>query len=420
MKKLFLFSLFALCASAALAADTAALTFYQQALSDFPVKITKQNSDYALSLADGLETWTFQHPGDKNVQAALLLQTRLYLRSQFNEKALVPLFKLRFLFPQTSAVTLTRLLNLSIENMPEAQRKLATRLFTPNPTVKEPENLPLEEKEAKALYALSKLEGKTFYPAATAAFESFFRRYPAYKGNNEVELWYGDLHRSNGNYRAAISQYKKAGELYPDSPYQAASLRLIGDIYADNLKDTPAATAAYTRVLNEYPESAERGVVYKHMAILDENNKQYDSALINYDEAIKLLGTSQAAYEAYGGKADVYMKTKNYEDAYNQWHRTADAFKADKQKTLHALTQAAAIAKKRLRDNARYIQSLEKASLLVDSADEKPQLMFDLASAYEQTGAAEKAKALYKKIIVEYPTDKLASKAQGRLSKLER
>jgi len=419
MKKLLL-PLLVLCVSAAWAAETTALTFYQQALSDFPTKISKQTRDYALSLTDGLETWSFQHPNDKNVQTALLLQTRLYLRSQLNEMALVPLFRLRFLFPQTSAITMTRLLNLSIENMPEVQRTLATQLFTPNPAVKEPENLSSEEKEAKALYALSKLEGKLLYPAAAQAFENFFRRYPSYKGNNEVELWYGDLHRANGNYHAAISQYKKASELYPDSPYQAASLRLIGDIYADNLKDTPAATAAYTRVLNEYPESAERGVVYKHMAILDENNKQYDSALINYDEAIKLLGITQASYEAYSGKADVYMKTKNYEDAYNQWHRTADAFKAEKQKSLHALMQAADIAKKRLRDNSRYTQTLEKALLQNDSADERPQLMFDLASAYEQTAAAEKAKALYQKIIVEYPVSKQASKAQGRLSKLEK
>ena len=75
---------------------------------------------------------------------------------------------------------------------------------------------------------------------------------------DKVELWYGDLHRLNGNYLAAISQYKKAGELYPATPYKAASLRLIGDIYADNLKDTANATAYYTRVLREFPGSSER------------------------------------------------------------------------------------------------------------------------------------------------------------------
>ena len=76
------------------------------------------------------------------------------------------------------------------------------------------------------------------------------------------------------------------------------------------LKNTEKATEAYTRVLREYEGSNEIGIVYKHMAIMDENNKNYDSALINYDKAIELLGTVPSAYEAYHGKADVFVNRR--------------------------------------------------------------------------------------------------------------
>lgn len=413
MKKL-IFTVLLGCFTAAAGAQTpSALDFYKQQLTAFPGQNTSANRAYAAALADGLNTWAIQHADHAQLHEALLLKARLELRAQQPGAALVTLMRLRYLFPHVQDELLTPLFEQAVADLPKNYRPVATRAFTAARESTTP-----AKNEADALFVFSKLAGKSFYAPATQAFEQFFQHYSTYTGNNEVALWYGDLHRLNGNYLAAIAQYQKAGALYPNSPYKAASLRLVGDIYADNLKDTAAATQAYTQVLRDYPGSSETGIVYKHMAILDENNKQYDSALINYDKAIELLGAKTAAYDAYRGKADVFVKLKDYQSAYNQLHHTAATFQANKTYYTECLLKAATLAKKDLRDNTRYTQTLEKLLASGPGADKTPQLMYDLAAAYEQMGQTQKAKTVYQKLILAYPTDKRAASAQSRLNRL--
>ena len=419
MRKLLLILSAVLIAAPALqAADmSAALDFYKKQALTISADPGREGRAFAKALADNLGTWALQNPGQAATADALLLQTRLYLRAEDNADALVTLFKLRKVFPSADTSVLKALLPQAAEAVQSDSRNLADQLFAlPLPAEADTE----ADREAEALYALSKLPGRTVYTPAAQAFETFFAFHPKYENGDKVELWYGDLHRVNGNYLAAISQYKKAGELYPKTPYKAASLRLIGDIYADNLKDTANATAYYTRVLREFPGSSETGVVYKHMAILDENNKQFDSALINYDKSIELLGNTSASYESYRGKADVYVKTKNYGEAYNTLLKTANVFGSDEEKCTFSLLEAANVAKKRMRDQAKYMQALEKALVAHPAGPRAPQIMFDLASAYEQQDKKAQAVEMYKRLIINHPTNKLASRAQGRLDRLQK
>lgn len=412
------FAVLACAASCVCAADAAAsLDFYKKQALTLPAEPGKEERAFAKTLADGLGTWVKQNLKQPAVKDALLLQARLYVRAEDNNRALVTLFKLRHMYPEMDLSVLNPLMADAVLAVNAKQRDQATALFTS--TLSADEKTPAQ-RQAQALFALSKLSGRELYEPSAQAFEDFFSAYPDYESSDLVELWYGDLHRVNGNYLAAISQYKKAGELYPKTPYRAASLRLIGDIYADNLKDTANAMGTYTQVLREFPGSSETGIVYKHMAILDENNKQYDSALINYDKAIELLGTTPAVYEAYQGKADVYTKTKNYDAAYNTLHQTAQVFAANDAKSTEALLKAADLARKKMRDQNKYIQSMEKALLLHPKGPQAPQLMYDLGRAYEQQKRNAQAIEIYKKLIISHPTDKIASSAQSRLSRLEK
>lgn len=412
------FAVLACAASCVCAADAAAsLDFYKKQALTLPAEPGKEERAFAKTLADGLGTWVKQNLKQPAVKDALLLQARLYVRAEDNNCALVTLFKLRHMYPEMDLSVLNPLMADAVLAVNAKQRDQATALFTS--TLSADEKTPAQ-RQAQALFALSKLSGRELYEPSAQAFEDFFSAYPDYESSDLVELWYGDLHRVNGNYLAAISQYKKAGELYPKTPYRAASLRLIGDIYADNLKDTANAMGTYTQVLREFPGSSETGIVYKHMAILDENNKQYDSALINYGKAIELLGTTPAAYEAYQGKADVYTKTKNYDAAYNTLHQTAQVFAANDAKSTEALLKAADLARKKMRDQNKYIQSMEKALLMHPKGPQAPQLMYDLGRAYEQQKRNAQAIEIYKKLIISHPTDKVASSAQSRLSRLEK
>lgn len=417
-KLLLILSAVLIAAPAVKAADmSTALDFYKKQALTISADPTRDERAFAKTLADNVGTWVSQNPGQAATADALLLQTRLYLRAQDNANALVSLFKLRKVFPSADINALKALLPQAAEAVKADARETANQLFAlPLPSETDTE----ADREAEVLYALSKLPGRTLYAPAAQAFETFFTLHPKYENGDKVELWYGDLHRLNGNYLAAISQYKKAGELYPATPYKAASLRLIGDIYADNLKDTANATAYYTRILREFPGSSETGVVYKHMAILDENNKQFDSALINYDKSIELLGNTKAAYESYRGKADVYVKTKNYGEAYNTLLKTANVFSADEEKCTFSLLEAANVAKKRMHDQTKYMQALEKALVAHPAGPRAPQIMFDLASAYEQQGRNTQAIEIYKRLIINHPTNKLASRAQGRLNRLQK
>lgn len=412
------FAVLACAASCVCAADAAAsLDFYKKQALTLPAEPGKEERAFAKTLADGLGTWVKQNLKQPAVKDALLLQARLYVRAEDNNRALVTLFKLRHMYPEMDLSVLNPLMADAVLAVNAKQRDQATALFTS--TLSADEKTPAQ-RQAQALFALSKLSGRELYEPSAQAFEDFFSAYPDYESSDLVELWYGDLHRVNGNYLAAISQYKKAGELYPKTPYRAASLRLIGDIYADNLKDTANAMGTYTQVLREFPGSSETGIVYKHMAILDENNKQYDSALINYGKAIELLGTTPAAYEAYQGKADVYTKTKNFDAAYNTLHQTAQVFAANDAQSTEALLKAADLARKKMRDQSKYIQSLEKALLTHPQSPNAPQIMYDLGRAYEQQNRDAQAVEMYKKLIISHPTDKIASSAQSRLSRLEK
>ena len=208
MRKLLLLSLIMAFSPALYAASAQdALNFYTQEIKSFPTQNSRINRLYASALADGLETWALQNSTQPAAQDALFMQAKLLLRAQENGRAVVTLFKLHRLFPGLDVNALLPLLTEASPCLNVNSREEATRLFKTAPAGAATS---APEQEAQALYDLSKLTGSNFYPAAVRAFENFFTRYPDYEGNNEVELWYGDLHRLNDNYLAAILQYKKA------------------------------------------------------------------------------------------------------------------------------------------------------------------------------------------------------------------
>lgn len=418
MKKYCLLSIFLASLSFSFAADShQVFAFYKQQADALMEASGQADRIYAQALADNLGTWAAQNPTDENTPRALLTQARLYLEAQERARALIVLLKVNKMYPQTNPAAYQGYLTEALTAVKEpARSSYGAQAFRTRLT----KDSSPASREADVLYALSKLPGKTLYGPAAQEFESFFVRHPEYEKNDQVELWYGDLHRENDNYLAAISQYQKTAALYPNTPYRAASLRLTGDVYADQLKNTDQAMALYNQVLREYPSSAETGIVYKHMAIVQENNKNYEGALAYYDKAIAHLGTQEAAYEAYQGKTDVYKKMKNYQAAYESAHDTATAFAGKDGKGEAALLEAAQIAKKNLRDTGKYTQSLEKALAAYPASSQAPEVMYSLAQVYEDQGKNAQAVALYKKLVLASPEGKYGAKAQKRILKLEK
>ncbi|MBO4674863.1 MAG: tetratricopeptide repeat protein [Elusimicrobiaceae bacterium] len=393
------------------------LAFYKQQADALTVASNRGQRAYAKTLADNLGTWAAQHLSDENAPQALLTQARLYGLAQEKANALITLLKVSKLYPQISLANQKNTIQDLLQIVDEPARSAdGLRAFN----ISAGADTAWVDREAAVLFALSKLPGNTLYAPACDAFESFFLRYPTYGQNDQVELWYGDLHRENGNYLAALSQYQKVAALYPLTPYRAASLRLSGDIYADHLNDTNRARALYNQVLQTYPDSNETGIVYKHMAILEENERNYDAALSYYDKAIRTLGSSPAAFEAYTGKADVYKKKKDFDSAYRELQQASTVFAGYEKRRMQALSEASQIARKNLRDDIKYTQSLEKILVTAPNASNSDEIMYNLGQAYERQNRTAQAVEMYKKVVLRHPDGKYAARAQGRINKLQK
>ena len=111
-----------------------------------------------------------------------------------------------------------------------------------------------------------------------------------------------------------------------------------------------------------------------------------------------------------------YAEAKSYEAFVERFIK----FAKNEKKHTETLIKAAEIAQRKMRDDAKYTTALEKALFAYPQADKAADIMFDLAYSYEKQGKTAQAKEMYKKLIIAFPTHRLASRAQGRIAKLEK
>ena len=130
MKKLGLIILLGVFSVNVWAADAQeALNFYKKELSSFPVKSTRETRAYALSLAEGLNTWVLQHEKDGSVPTARSLQARLLAKAQEHGAAFVTLLQLRYMFPQVEVASLQSGLDESLNGLDKNSRQTAKDFF---------------------------------------------------------------------------------------------------------------------------------------------------------------------------------------------------------------------------------------------------------------------------------------------------
>ena len=415
MKKIVLSICFGVLALPLFAAQDAVLNFYQrQALMHGDG--ARADRAFASALARETKLWAKQHPQDEELKEALLMQATFHLRAGNDAEALLALYQVRFYFPSSQDLTLlSSAVEQAMGNISRGQKGQALQILAVNT-----ENMPRQRQQAALLESLVKANLKDTYEPVNNLFDEFFVMYPDSKLTDKLTLLQGDWHRQNSNYNAAILAYKKVNELFPDTVYKAASLRMTADVYSGDLEDYETASSLYKQVLEQYPNSAETGVVYKHLAVMEENRKDYASAMAWYEKAISVLDTRPEAYEAWMGKADVLQKNKDYQGAYDALLKAAELFKDDENKYVAALTDAAELARRRLKKPSLRAGALEKILLVYPSSQHTPQVLYDLAYTYEQLGKDAQAEDAYKRLIINYPTDKYASRAQSRLSRLEK
>ncbi len=416
MKKLGLLAVLCMLAIPVYAAEDEVLSFYQRQAAA-QGKNARQDRAFAAALARDVAQWLESHENSAEAKTALLMQANYLLRAQQPARALTALYQVRFYFPSAQDIALlSGQIETVMENLNRSQKAQALKLLAVDTT----ELDSLQARKAALLTHLVQSNLQRIYQPVCELFEDFFTQYPSDKQLDKLILQYGDWHRQNGNFLAAVLEYKKVYELFPDTVYKAASLRLAADVYASDLKEYDTALSLYEQVLKQYPDSSETGTVYKHLALMQENRKEYASALAYYDKAINTLGTQPSVYEAWQGKADVLAKTKQYQAAYDSLVKGATVAESDEKTYVAMLNQAAGIAKKKLKNPALQTAALEKILSKYPQTHRAPEFLYEAASSYEKQGKSAQAIKLYKQLIIHYPTDKYASRAQGRLSKLEK
>lgn len=415
MRKLVVAFVFAFACVPAFAAQDATLNFYQrQAL--MKGENARADRAFAAAMAEQMGLWIKQNPQSPELKTALLMQADYYLRAGEDARGLVALYQVRFYFPSVQDLTLlSSNVEQAMEKIKRSQKGQALKVLAVNT-----DGMNRQQQQAALLEALVKANLPGTYQPVNELFDAFFTAYPKYAALDKMMLLQGDWHRQNENYLAAVAAYKYVNEMFPNTPYKAASLRMTADVYSGDLEDYDTATAIYNQVLKQYPDSNEIGVVYKHLAVMEENRKDYAAAAAYYEKAIQDLGSRPAAYEAWRGKADVQVKNKDYQGAYDTLLKAAQLFASDENKAVEALTEAAEIAQRRLKNPALRAAALEKIMLSYPKTQTAPQVLYDLGETYEKLGRTAPAIETYKRLIINYPTDKYASRAQSRLSRLEK
>ena len=265
---------------------------------------------------------------------------------------------------------------------------------------------------------------KGTYEPLTKEYNAYFKRFKDYDDIDRLELMLGDLHRSNKNPYAALMQYEKVWEIYPNTKYKAASLRMQGDVYASDLKDYAKARNIYEEVLSNFPTSVERPTAYYHLALLEEAQKEYQEALDHLASAAKLYqeqGNTNSLYDVLLFKAEIQEKRlKDYDGAVKTLKQTASLFKNKEDKYKETQFKLANLYHSRLKDSTLERKAYEDFLKTYPNSKQADKALFEAANLAKEAGEYDLAANYLEKLIVNNPDSDYAGKAQRQLNSLNK
>ncbi len=214
----------------------------------------------------------------------------------------------------------------------------------------------------------------------------------------------GEAYLYQGNYAAAMKEFKKAEKKYPDDHILQYDLGLL--YYRREKYDE--AIDHYKKALEISPDF---GPAMNSLANAYAGKKDWDQAIIHYKKVINdmLYATPHFAYaglgNAYYYKGDLERSEENYKQALS--------IKSDFVSALQGLSETY-IAMGRVPEA---VEKLEKAVRLLP---ENAALHFQLARAYELSLEFEKSYRSYMKVMQLAPETPLAEQAEEGAIKVKK
>ncbi len=413
MKKYFILSVFLSFALFVCAQNSSEeLAFYQKQAQNATRPIQKV-------LVNNLQNWLEANSSSLQANRALILKANLERNLKEYPESLISLLKYKYAFGTTEKTNIQNILKDDAKNFARSEQEAYNHLI--NAKVPQTE---LPERIDTFLTLATKANIKGTYEPLIKEYNAFLNRFKDYEEIDRMELMLGDLHRSNKNPYAALMQYEKVWEVYPNTKYKAASLRMQGDVYASDLKDYDKARNIYTQVLNDFPTTVERPTVYYHIALMEDTQKQYHEALDHLGFAAKLYqeqGDSNSLYDVLLFKSEIQEKRlKDYEGAAKTLNQMATLFKNKEDKFREVQFKLANIYHSKLKDSSLERKAYEDFLRTYPNSKKADEALFEAANLAKEAGEYDLAANYLEKLIVNNPDSDYAGKAQRQLNSLNK
>jgi len=119
----------------------------------------------------------------------------------------------------------------------------------------------LEHDDYERAFNLLK-EGR--YDLAVAAFKTFVQTYPNGRYTDNAQYWLGEANYVQRNFKAALAEFEKVVNNFPDSPKRPDALLKMGYTYQE-LGDNDKARLSLNSVLMNYPDTTAARLASKRL-----------------------------------------------------------------------------------------------------------------------------------------------------------
>lgn len=388
------------------------LSFYQKQAQE----ATRQTQQ---ALVDNLELWLDLNATLPEASKALILKGNLEKNLRAYPESIITLLRYKYEFSNEQRTNVQSVLQDFEKDFPKNEQAVYKDLIKQRvPQADLPKRLDT------FLNLATKANLKGTYQPIVKEYNSFFKRFKDYGELDRMELMFGDLHRSNKNPYAALMQYQKVWEVYPDTKYKAAALRMQGDVYAGSLKDYEKAKAIYEKVLNDFPNSVEKPTTYYHLALIEGEQKEYNEALSHLNFATKLYqeeGNKEDLINALFFKAEIQeKKIKDYTGAAETLKELSSLVKNNEQQYIQTELRLADLCENKLKDISLARKAYEDIIKTYPNSKQADKAVFEIANLAKEDGEYQMAASYLEKLIVNNPDSDYAGKAQRQLNSLNK
>ncbi len=371
----------------------------------------------AQTVLDSVDAWLINYADEDTGDDALLLKAELQARLKDSKGAIVTLVHHLYEYPDsdlsfTLRSKLTRMIDKNVAN------KIQPAL---NKIKEGSKRTSKADRIAEFLTNMSDGTMDYFYEPMLLEFDAFYTKYPAYGRMDEIDLALGRIYAAHGLATSSVFQYNKISAVYPNSNLRPQARMLAADVYETNLSKYDDAMSAYQSVVNDFPSSAQAKIAYTKIAKLAEKQKQYSLAADAYKTLVEKYPKTDDAFTAFMDKAELQRnKMSDYAGAIETLSAAATMFKGDAAKGIKALSQAAEISEKNLRDYEQQVKLLDRIVEEYPDSVQAPASLFSAAEiCTEKLKDPDRGALKYQQVIDRYPGNSLVKKAEKALKNLQ-